>query len=50
MGAKIVVDSDADGIFNITFTAPATPPEETALDTDALTANDAHPDCGNCCY
>ena len=39
-GAKIVVDSDADGIFNITFTAP-TEPEGTLLTTDAATANGA---------
>ena len=40
-GADILVDSAADGIFNITFTASATPPEETALDADAIIANDA---------
>ena len=40
-GAKIVAHSDADGIFNITFTAPIAEPDETSLDSAAITANDA---------
>ena len=40
-GDKIAVDSDADGMFNITFTAPIAAPEGTLLDTDAVEANNA---------
>ena len=39
-GAKIVVDSKADGIFNITFTAPDEAPDGTSLDATAITDND----------
>ena len=40
-GARIIVDSEADGIFNITFAGlPATAPDGTPLDDDAVTAND----------
>ena len=46
-GAKIVVHSDADGIFNITFTAPAAAPTGTLLTTAAITANEQS-GCGNC--
>ena len=38
--ARIVVDSEADGIFNITFTVPAADPTETLLTSDAATANE----------
>ena len=38
-GAKIVVDSSADGIFNITFTPPALP-SDTLLTQSAITDND----------
>ena len=38
-GARIIAHGDADGMFNITFTAPITAPEGTPLDTDALAAN-----------
>ena len=40
-GARIIVHGDADGIFNITFTAPAEEPAETLLTGAAVTANDA---------
>ena len=40
-GAKIIVDSEADGMFNITFTAPTAAPEGTMLTPTAITANDA---------
>ena len=35
----IAVDSDADGIFNITFTVPTPLPEGLVLDADIVTAN-----------
>ena len=40
-GERIVAHGDADGIFNITFTAPATAPDGTLLNEAAVTANDA---------
>ena len=40
-GDKIVLDSDADGIFNITFTVPATDPTGTLLTSGAAEANTA---------
>ena len=38
-GARIVAHSDADGIFNITFTAPEAAPTGTSLTEAAVTAN-----------
>ena len=40
-GDPIVLDSAADGIFNITFTAPTAEPDGTSLTDAAATANDA---------
>ena len=40
-GEKITMHASADGIFNITFTAPAAAPEGTSLDDVALAANTA---------
>ena len=39
-GARIIVDSEADGMFNITFAGlPATPPDGTPLTEEAVAAN-----------